>query len=249
VWSGSVQNSYFNQTAVLLADGADQGEQVPCLPMGCDPFKLTVVDTDDLTLAADAPESTSTDGSVGSQVTLRIFRPDGSTELHSTGEAGATPEKPLVVKIKKAPQGPWRIEYFNYFQGRPIPYNASATLGSPAGPPAEGTTTTHGPDQPPPQQGLTVDVTASKISAAKANRAKKVAATLTVSRQVKRATATLKAGGKIVAKGAVGAFSGTTRVALKLSKKLKAGRYSLTVVADDGAGTIASNTGAIKVTK
>lgn len=254
-WTGQVSNSYFNRVALLLADAAGQSDTVPCGPQTCDTFKLTVADQDDLTITADAPESTSSTGGAGSQVTLRITKPDGSKELHTTDTPGASPEKPFIVKFKKAPAGEWAIEYYNYFYGGAIDYNASATLGAastapaPASPkPGEAPPPTPG-SNPQPQDGLSVDVKASGGSAKKLNKSRKLGATITVSRAVKNATAILKSGKKVVGKGKLGAFSGSKKVTLKLSKKLKAGKYSLVVSASDGAGSSATKTVALKLKK
>lgn len=247
-WTGAVTTSYPNRIPVIITED----DTFPCLPQMCDMFALEVADSDLLTIKADAPESTSTSGNAGSQVTLRIRRPDGSVSVHSTDTAGASPEKPLVVKIKNAPKGAWEIEYFNYFFGPPVEYNASAYLGTPAAAPAAEEPVTVAP--PPAadqtaQEGLTVRAKAGKVSAKKANKSRKLAAKVTVSRKVKSLTATLKKGKKVVGKGRLGAFSGTKRVTLKLTKRLKAGRYSLTVAANDGSGVSAIRTVAVKVSK
>jgi hypothetical protein len=260
-WTGQVTNSYPNRVAILLADQAGESDSVPCAPMSCDTFALKVAESDDLTLTADAPESTSQTGDSGSQVTIRITRPDGSKELHTTEAGGASPDKPLTVKIKKAPAGDWAVEYYNYFYGGAIDYTGTATLGAvkpAAAPPAPAPAPSGGSNPAPSggstpapaaQEGLTVAVKAAKASAKKLKKAKKLAATVTVSRAVKSVSAVLKSGKKVVGKGSAGAFSGSKKITLKLSKKLKKGKYSLTVLADDGAGTKASRTVAVKVAK
>jgi hypothetical protein len=254
-WTGQVTTSYPNRVLLLLADLAGQSDSVPCGPQTCDSFKLKVADSDDLVLTADAPEGTSTDGSSGSQVTLRITKPDGSKEIHTTEAAGASPEKPLVVKLKKAPAGDYTIEYFNYFYGPPVDYTATATLGAvkppaaPAAPATGAAPAPAAPAAPAAQEGLTVTAKVGKASAKKLNKAKKLAATVTVSRAVKSLTATLKSGSKVVGKGSLGGFSGTKKVSLRLSKKLKAGKYTLVVAASDGAGTTSGSTVAFKLAK
>ena len=70
-----------------------------------------------------------------------------------------------------------------------------------------------------------------------------------MSRAVTAGTATLKSGSKIVGKGTIGAFSGTKKISVTLSKKLKAGKYTLVLSAGDGAGTTSAATVAFKVAK
>ena len=258
-WTGKVANSYFNRLPMLLADLAGQGAAVPCGQAAgtCDSFALKVADSDDLTITADAPESTSQTGDAGSQVSLRITKPDGSKEIHTTESAGASPEKPLVVKIKKAPAGDYTIEYFNYFYGSSIPYNASATLGKPAavGAPeapvvtAPGTPTAPTTSDTPVATTVELSAKVGKASARKLNKKRKLSASITVSREVKTLTATLKSGSKAIAKGSLGSFSGTRTVSLKLAKKLKKGNYTLAVVATDPAGATVAKTFAVKVAK
>lgn len=253
-WSGEVTNSYANRVALLLADIAGQSDAVPCGPSTCDAFALKVAESDDLTITADAPESTSQTGDAGSQVTLRITRPDGSKELHTTEAGGASPDKPLTVRIKKAPAGDYMIEYYNYFYGSAVEYSASATLGPPkpatvVAPPAAPEAPAPAQPQAPVQEGLTVKAKVGKASAKKLNRSRKLAASVTVSRAVKSLTATLKSGKKIVGKGKLGAFSGSKKVTLKLSRKLKPGKYTLVVAASDGAGSTAGSSTAFKIRK
>lgn len=244
-WTGEVTGSYFNRIPVI-ATGDDT---VPCSPPGCDAFALTLADSDDLTVTADAPESTSTTGGA-SQVTIRIRKPDGSV-LITTGDA--SPEKPLTVKIKKAPAGDYGVEYFNYFVDGPIEYVGTATLGSaptaaPA-PAASGGTPPSGQPGPQPAQDLSVTVKVGKASARKLAKSRKLAATVSVSRAVKSVTATLRSGKKVVGKGKLGAVTGSAKLTLKLSKKLKKGKYKLTVAASDGAGVSAARTITVKVGK
>jgi hypothetical protein len=94
-----------------------------------------------------------------------------------------------------------------------------------------------------------VTVKAGRSSARKLARARKLVATVSVSREVQTITATLKKGGTVVGKGGLGRTSGTARLPLRLSKKPKAGTYSLSVVADDGRGARAVRTIKVKVAK
>jgi hypothetical protein len=254
-WSGEVINSYANRLPIVAAGQND----TPCVPQHCDAFALKVVDSDALTITADAPESTGTTGS-GSQVTLRITAPDGSKSVHTTDTTGASPEKPFTVKIKKAAAGDYVIEYFNYFLGSAgfIAYNASATLGAPAAAaPAPAPVKVDTPQAPAPapaptatvQEALSLDLKTGKLSAKKLNKSKKLATSVTVSREVKSLTAVLKSGSKVVAKGSLSGFAGTKAVSLKLAKKLKAGTYSLSVSATDAAGASAAKTVKVKVAK
>lgn len=261
-WTGSVINSYANRIPVLVTED----DTFPCLPQSCDMFALKVVESDDLTITADAPEGSSTDGSSGTQVTLRIRKPDGSVSVHTSDASGVSPEKPLTVKIKKAPAGDYEIEYFNYYLATAgaIEYKGTATLGSPITAPV-------GPSQPPhpvspspqpgggtqpnnqpggnQQQAIDLSVKTGKLSAKKLKKGKKLAATVTVNREVQSVTGTLKKGKKVVGKGKLGRVQKSAKLSLKLSKALKKGTYSLTVAASDGAGSNAIKTVKVKVGK
>lgn len=264
-WTGEVINSYANRIPVIITED----DSFPCLPQSCDMFTLNVKETDDLTLTADAPESTSTDGSSGSQVTLRIRKPDGSVSVHTTEQAGASPEKPLVVKLKKAATGTYEIEYYNYYLATAgfIPYTATATLGTPSSAPAPvnqgageqpGTTPSTGqpgsqPEQPPAQQEIAVTVKTGKLSARRIKKSRKLNATVSVSREVQKVTATLKKGKKVVGKGKLGRVQGAAKLTVKLAKKvarkLKKGTYALTVAATDNAGSSGVRTVKLKIRK
>ena len=238
-WKGALASGYANRIPVV-ATGDDS---VPCASgVTCDLFTLDVKDSDDLTITADAPEGTSTGGdSSAAAITLRIRKPDGSVAVE-TGEG--TPAKPFTVKIKKAATGTYEIEYFNNFIDA-SEYFASATLGTPAAP-APPAPPAPAP-QPAPKEALSVSAKVGKASAKKLNKKRKLSATVTVSREVQSVTATLKKGSSTVGKGSLGAFSGSKKVTLKLSKKLKAGKYSLVLVASDGAGGSAASPVAVKV--
>ena len=225
-WTGETTGSFLSINPMLNAP-----EDFPCAAPGCDTFTLTVADApQELTIAADLQDG---DGD-GGDVILRITSPDGTRTLH---EGTADDGKPTKVKIKKAVNGDYVIDYLNNFIDGPIPYAASAELGVAAAPaPAPGPAPAPAPAPQPapgpaPNEAYTVSVKAGKLSAKKVNKTRKASATVTVSRPVKSIVAELRKGRSVVAKGAVGATQKTAKVTLKASKKLKPGKYALVVTA------------------
>ena len=90
---------------------------------------------------------------------------------------------------------------------------------------------------------------APKVKARKARKGAKLKVRVTVSREVQSVVATLKKGKKKVGAGKVGRVVRSGTVKVKLSKKLKAGRYALTVSARDARGVVVTRTVAVKVKK
>ena len=226
-WSGQVYASFF-------ANAAAGGESDPCAPGGCDAFALKVADPGDVTISADAPKPTA--GASEATVYLRVRKPDGSVALTS---GAASPEKPLKFKLKGAKAGDYTVEYMSSY-GNTNVYEASAELGvaaAPAPAPAPAPGPAPAPQPQPAAQDIAVDVKApARLSAKKLSRARKLVVTVKVSREVSRIDAVLKKGSKTVGRGSLGRASGTQRLTLKLAR-LKAGTYSLSVAATEGATT------------
>lgn len=234
-WAGEVTNSYFSRILVVQSDD----DSVPCDGSACDEFTLGVKNQADLQISADTPGGT---GTGTDQVTLRIYKPDGSYTIF-TGDSSS--EQPFKVKITNAATGDYRIQYWNNYVGTSGYNGAAELLVPPVETPGPGTTPP--PGQPTPT-AFNVSVKTGKASAKKLNRSKKLVATVTTSREAS-IVATLKAGKKAVGKGTLAKLNGTGKVTLKLSKKLKKGTYSLAVQATDANGTKAGKTIKVKVSK
>lgn len=260
-WLGqNTEGSYAASRAMIFADAAGDPGAAPC-EQGCDSFKLTVKTQKDLTIGADSPsEDVEPD-----QVVIRVQKPDGSY-LTTVGDSNKG--KPLTVKFKNAATGDYVIDYSNNYADA-HEYDGFAQLGSgaPAGsgaspntPPPPSTMPVPGGQQqgnPPtpatagggPGQNIDIKVKVGKLSARKLKKARRLTATITVSREVATLTAQLKKGKKVLGSGKRGKTSGTVKVKLKLSKKsarkLRKGTLALAVRAADGNGTSAVK--AIKV--
>lgn len=241
-WTGEVTGSFFNRYPVV----ATEDDGVPCEAPSCDTFALTVADKGNLTLTADIAQPEDNPGSV----TLRVRQPDGSTVI-SSGD-NVSEGKPHKFTIKNAATGDYAVEYYNNFVDGPIGYTATASLPATAPAPAPGepapAPTPSGPASPPAPTSFSLTVKPAKTSARRANRSRKAFATVTSDREIS-VQAALKKGSRTVGKGAIAKLNGKGKLALKLSRKLKAGKYKLTVAGRDAAGTTVVRTVAVKVRK
>lgn len=250
-WKGEVTASWVPSRAVILADIAGESGSVPCEAPTCDSFALTVGEKKDLTIGVTAPEPDD-------QVVFRVKQPDGA---FVTTVANADAKGNVVVKFKGAAPGEYVLDYWNYYTSGTQPYAGYAQLAVPAAAaPAPAADTPPNQQQQAPQTGqpaqqqqqtgqqpapqantpieaLKLSVKVAKASAKKLKKAKKLKVKVTVSRPA-TVTATLKKGKKAVGKGklAIKKSSGTLKLkfAKKAAKKLKKGKYVLTVVANDG---------------
>jgi len=257
-WTGEVVNSYFNRVPMAVTED----DSVPCGPSTCDAFELTLQTPGNLTILANVDAEEDNPGAV----TVRV-RNEGNATVFSSDADSVSENKPYKIVIKNAKAGVYDIEYTNNFAG-PVTYKASAELPgatpvpsnaaqSPAGAPQSSPAQqgTPGPVQPPQQtsSSFTLTVKAAKTSARKAKRSRKVFASVSVDREVQSATASLKKGKTVIGKGKLGTFNGTKKLTVKLSKKaakkLKKGKFSLTVAAKDGQGVTVIKTVAVKITK
>lgn len=243
-WTGEVTGSYFNRVPILIGDLAGApGDTVPCAQEGttCDVFTLNVADSDDLVIGADAPDAEDS-------VTLRITKPDGEVVV-STGEVGG-PGKPHKVKFPAAPVGEYTIEYFTFYTGTAA-YTGIAELATPAPAPTEPGAAPPPPPtapNPPPAVAFTIDAKVGKVSAKKANKTRKLSATVKPSRPVEKVVAQLRKGKTVVGSVTTGKFTGG-KITLKLKKKLKKGAYTFVVEATDAAGTRVGKSIKVKVAK
>jgi methionine-rich copper-binding protein CopC len=234
-WTGSTTSSYPN----FVAMGQDP-DGTPCQSPACDTFALKVADGGiDLIFKAHMDK----DGSTGPANTgLRITKPDG-TKQYTTGPSGAASE--LKVTLKKAPAGDYVVDLVNNFVGQPQTFTASAELAVPAAPaPAAPAPAAPPAAQAPaaaPETKLTVKP--ARIKA----KAKKLSVAVTASAPITGVTATLAKGGKKVATGKAARVEGSAKIAVKLAKKLKPGKYLMTVTGTDAQGRAVTGQAAVTV--
>ena len=252
-WKGSVTASWVPSRAVILADAAGESGNVPCEAPTCDTFALEVGEKKDMTVGVTSPEA-------GDQVILRIKTP---ADEYVTTVGDTDSKAQMTVKFKAAAPGTYTVDYWNYYTSGTQEYAGWAQLAVPAAPPAAPPTTSPGNEppqaqqpptqtgQPQPQPGQTeaiaMSVKVGKASAKKLKKARKLKAKVTVSRPA-TVTGFFKKGKKTIAKGkATVKASGTLTLKLskKAAKKLKKGKYALTVTATDGKTTTAKT---VKVT-
>jgi methionine-rich copper-binding protein CopC len=228
-WTGSTTNSYPNYVAMN-----NNPEDTPCQTPTCDTFALKVSGGGvDLVIRA----RMDNDGSTGPANTgVRITKPDGS-KVWTTGPSGETQE--VKVTVKKAPAGDYVIDLANNFAGQPQTFSASAELlvpppaaaPAPAPAPAPEPSPAPAPAPAPAETKLTV-----KPIKAKASKSRKLSAAITTSAPVTGVTATLARGGKKVAVAKAARIATSARMTIKSKKKLKPGKYLLTVVGTDAQG-------------
>jgi hypothetical protein len=207
IWTGSTENSWFNYTLLNTDNSGD------CAAPLCDRFTLKVADGGvDLAVKVRMDEL-SAQGANG-QGGIRITLPDGSTTW-TTGESG--PEKDLKAIVKKAAAGEYLVDFTNTFVGGEQTYAASAELLVPPAPAASTATT------------LTL-----KPFTAKAGR--RLMAKVSSNGAVTGLTAVLAKGGKKLATAHLARLEGAGKLTLKPKKKLRPGRYLLTVSGRDAGG-------------
>ena len=231
IWTGSTTNSWFNYTLINADNSAD------CTAPLCDRFTLKVVDGGFDMVVKVRADSQTTDGA---NVTggVRITAPDGSGSW-TTGETG--PDKDLKVTVKKAVAGEWLIDYTNTFVGGAQTYAASAELLVP--PPAVAPAAPM-PAAPPAAAPAAVTLSA-KPFAAKAGR--KLVARLRSSGSLTGLTAVLAKGGKKLATGKLAALNGNGKLTIRPKRRLKPGRYLLTVTGKDAAGRVVTAQAAVTI--
>lgn len=225
-WTGSTTSSYPNYVTMN-----QDPDGTPCQTPTCDSFTLKVATGGvDLLIKAHM----EADGSTGPANTgLRITKPDGSKQWQ-TGPSGETAE--LKVTIKKAPAGEYVIDLLNNFVGQPQNYLASAELAVPAPAPAPAQPTAPAPTTPSGDDKGGAPAAKLTVKPVKAKASRKVKAMVNSSAPVTAVTATLARGGKKVAVGKIKSINGNARITLKAKKKLKPGKYLLTVNAKDANG-------------
>jgi hypothetical protein len=205
-----------------------------CQAPSCDTFALTVKDSADLIVFADAPDS-------GGFTMVQIVKPDGE-KVYNSGAEGETSTK---VRIKKAPAGDYKVEIATNALD-PMEYSAYAELVVPPPPvaPAQpGATPTPAPTTAPPattapqaEPGANLGLKTRSLSARRAK--KKPALVVTADREVTQVKATLKKGKKVVGKASLAKLAGSGKLTFKLRKALKAGSYTVSLSAKQGTRTV-----------
>lgn len=247
-WTGEVTGTY----AVWLQWFQQEGEG-ECSDPACDSFALEVTGGPanvTLKLASSSPDP--------SQEAIRVVKPDGSITYLNNAEDTET-----KLVLKNAPNGKYSVDIATGSKTRAT-YEASAEMAAVgAAPPQAGGSGTQqqqptpattpvpnpGTPQPTAAEDFKLEVKAPTIKARKARKGAKVKFRVTVDKEVESLTAFLKKGKKKVGAGKLGRFNGTKTVAVKLSKKLKKGRYSVTVAARNARGVVVQRTVAVKVTR
>ena len=224
-WTGQSVNG----GATTIPAVANGGAPV-CQAPSCDTFELSVKDSADLTVIADAPGT-------GGFTMLQIVKPDGEKVYNS----GAEDETSTKTRIKKAPAGEYKVEIAANAIN-PQDYTASAELAVPAPPPpppaggpAPTPTATPAP-APAPQAGATLSLRTRTISAKRSRTRPKLVAS--ASREVTNVRAKLKKGKKTLGRAKLARLAGRATLKFKLRKPLRRGRYAVTVVAKDGTRTV-----------
>ena len=228
-WSGT-SGGYGITAANILITTA--GERMICEAPFCDTFTLEVAEGGvDMTVAVTSEQSDIT--------TVEVEKPDGSWEYTNGIEPeGTEPDHTTKFRFKKAAKGTWIVRIMSNANAGTDPYVGVAELLLPAAaapaPPA--------PAAPgePGEPAAPVSLTVAKpgtLSARKLNRARSLKASVTSSGPVTDVTAVLKYGRKVVGKGALASLNGTRKLKLKLTRRLKPGRYVLAVLGKAESGS------------
>jgi hypothetical protein len=241
-WTGEVTAPY----AVWLQWFQNDGEG-ECSDPACDSFALEVAGGPanvTLRMKATSPDP--------AQEAIRVVRPDGSTAYFNISPADG--ETKLV--LKNAANGKYSVDVATGSKTQAT-YEASAEMAGAAPAPQPSSTPAPSPAPAPapqpaapaPAEDFNLTVKAPKIKARRARKGAKVKVGVTVSREVQSVTATLKKGKKKLGAGKLARLTGSGNVTVKLAKKLKAGRYTVTVAARDARGVVVARTVAVKVAR
>jgi hypothetical protein len=236
-WTGETTGGYLTRMPTAVSGS----EETPCEAPSCDQFALKVADSANLTIAQMLDSESETAG-----LTLRIIKPDGSV-VQEDANSGAAAGKYFKVVIKNAPTGDYTVQHYNNAADT-MSYSSYAELAVPAAPAPAPAAPVTSPPPPAPVEAINLAVATGKASAKKLAKSRSLPVKVTVSREVKSITATLKKGSKTVGKGSLGVTSGTKTLKVKIAKKLKKGTYSLSVLATDGSSS-AGKTIKVKVAK
>ena len=233
-WSGTSGGYGITAANILLTTA---GQKMICEAPFCDTFTLDVADGGiDMTLAVTSEQSAIT--------TVEVEKPDGSWEYQNGIEPEGTEEDfTTKFRFKKAAKGTWIVRTMSNADAGLDPYSAVAQLIVPgaAVPAAPAPVTPATPGEPAPAAPAPASLTVAKpgkLSARKLNRARSLTASVAATGPVTGVTAVLKSGKKVVGKGSLASLNGTKKLKLKLTRKLKPGRYVLSVLGKSAGSTV-----------
>ena len=226
-WTGQSINGAATTIPAVGNSGA-----AACVAPSCDTFNLTVADSADLTVVADAPDT-------GGFLMIQIVKPDGEA-VYSSGAEGETTNK---VRIKKAPTGAYEVQIAANAIG-PVDYSASAELAvaAPPAPPAPAPAPQPAPGgepQPAPaaeQPPANLALKTRSLSARRAKKAPKIV--VSTDRAVTDVAAEIRKGKKVLGRAKLATLNGTAALKVKLRKPLKRGRYVVVVSARQNSRTL-----------
>jgi hypothetical protein len=220
-WTGEAAG--YGTSIVADVNGSFFG---PCQAPNCDQYTLQVADAADLTVAL-----RTNDGS--GFMTAEVEKPDGTIVY----DGGADGVDTTSFKIKKAAPGTYLVRaQTNNTVADDYGYHGTATLAvaaaapAPVTPPAVTAPTAAAPAP------ATVSIATRSASARRAKGKLKVA--IASDQRVTGVVATLAKGTRKVATARLASLSGKRTLKLKLSRRVKPGRYTLSVTAKDQRGAI-----------
>lgn len=221
-WTGESSYGFlttFSQIVINLT-----GEKQPCQAPSCDTFLLEVKDVGDLQVEVTADSSITY---------LQIEKPDGSVVYNEGVEIeGEEPDPVTRLRIKRAPTGTYKVEaavndvYPAAIEGRATLIAPPAPVVAPPAPAAA----------PEPAPAASVFTRVGRLSARRLARTRRLPLTLHATAPLTSVRLALTARRRTVATGRLARLEGTRKHALRLKRKLKPGRYRLTVSGRDGTG-------------
>ena len=223
--SWTAEGAGYGTSIVADVNGSFLG---PCEAPNCDEFTLEVKDVADLNVAL-----TTNDGS--GFMTAEVEKPDGSI-VYNGGADGADTTS---FKIKKAEAGTYLVRgQTNNTVADDYAYRGTASLAVASAPvmtpvtPATSTPTTT--TTAPAPATLTIGTRSASARRAKGTLKIAVASDQAVSGVV----ATLRKGTRKLGTGRLATLNGKGTLKVKVSRKLKPGRYSLAITGKDARGTV-----------
>ena len=221
-WTGQSINGGATTIPAVANGGAPA-----CAPPSCDTFALTVKDSADLTVFAEAPDT-------GGFLMIQIVKPDGETIYNG----GAQDETSTKVKIKKAPAGEYEVQIAAN-SATDVTYSAYAELSVPPAavtppPPSE---PAPGPAAPAPAEpGANLSLRTRSVSAKRSKKAPKLV--IASDREVTDVTVSIRKGSKVLGTAKLPILAGSKAVKVKLKKALKRGKYTVALVAKQNTRTV-----------
>ena len=243
-WKGTLQNSgvFYNAWA--------EDPSMECSPPACDTYALKVVDGGhNLTLTKNNSAQNTAGGDPGCGINVTF--PDG-TYQYTQGSCG--PKTTLTVKLKNVKPGDYVVRVaISHVCCSQSEYKASAFIPEfLAGPPAPAPAPAPAPSGPQsaPDAAPQLTIKASNASARKLTKRRRYAITATTSAPLNAVTAKLLKGKKAIGTAKLTRLEGTKKLTLKLAKrKVKKGKYTVTVSGTDDSGRVVTAAKKIRVKK